>query len=287
MAELFRNKALPDYFASVDYNDPKAMAGLASLYEDEKVILLTGKRVDFDQEFFARVSMPPVKTYKKFKTVQFVEALKRGETIYPTLAEDVFGGDRGKADHFGKQLSSIVGQVKNLLAEAAPAYRIDKPALTLRCAPTFNENLHVDVYDEDIPNHHFRLFVNLDIAHRIWTTSWRLSDLLAKRLHELPRQQLETLTPGGLLKALNFHVFGGINSIYEEKGEPRHTAYFEPGEIWFVDSRKVSHQIFYGRRAISSESAVATATMQNPARHYLTEAEARRREVLGKLQPVG
>jgi ABC-type polysaccharide/polyol phosphate transport system ATPase subunit len=281
IAELVRNKALADYFTSVDYRDAKAMADLTSLYEDEKVILLTGKRIEFDQEFFSRTSMPPVKGYKKFKTIKFVEGLKRGEHIYPALAEDVFGGDKGKATYFGKQLSLIVEQVKDLLVRAAPFYRIDKPALTLRCAPTFNENLHVDVYDNDILEHHLRVFVNLDSAHRIWTTSWRLSDLLARRLHELPRKQLETLSAGALVKVLNFHVFGGLDSVYEERGEPRHVAYFEPGEIWFVDSRKVSHQIFYGQRALSSESAVSNDSMADPKRHYLVQIEARRRELLG------
>jgi hypothetical protein len=281
MASLFRNKALPDYFATLDYGRADDLARLPSLYEDERVILLTGKRIDFDAEFFAKISMPSVKPYKKFKALQFVDSLARGETLYPALTQDVFGGDKGKAAQFGKQMTFIVGQVRSLLASAASSYRIDKPSLTLRCAPTFNENLHVDVYDNDILEHHLRVFVNLDSAHRIWTTSWRLSDLLARRLHELSRKQLETLSAGALMKALNFHVFGGLDSLYEERGEPRHIAYFEPGEIWFVDSRKVSHQIFYGQRALSSESAVSNDSMADPKRHYLVEIEARRRELLG------
>ena len=279
MAEIFKNPALPDYFTTLDGSSPSALENLARLYQSEKVILLENRRVDFDAAFFSTVTLPAERGYKKFKTYQFVEGLRRGENIYPDLAKDCFGGDRGKVRYFSEQLTSIVDQICALLDEAAAGYSIKTPRFTLRCAPTFNENLHVDVYNDDIPTHHFRVFVNLDSAHRIWHTSWRLSDMLG-RMSELPRSDLETLSPGGLVKKLNFHVFGGIDSVYEERGEPRHLAYFESGEIWFVDSRKVAHQIFYGRRAISSESVVENDRMIHPENHYLAIAERQRRRLL-------
>lgn len=282
MAEIFKNASLPDYFTVIDGRSREELATMAQNYESEKVILLNNRRIKFDAPFFSTVIFP-AHGYKKFKTFQFVEALRRGEALYPTLAKDCFENDRGKARYFGEQVTLIVEQVCALLDEAAAQYRISKPRLTLRCAPTFNENLHFDVYDEDIETHHFRLFVNLDSAHRIWHTSWRLSDVL-DRMKELPERILQEETPGGLIKRLNFHVFGGIDSVYEERGEPKHVAFFETGEIWFVDSRKVSHQIFYGRRAISSESVVEICNMVAPQNHYLTLAENRRREILG--QPI-
>lgn len=280
MAEIFKNPDLPDYFSAVDFTRPDEVATVPELYESERVTLLTNARIEFDQDFFATVSMPTTRTYKKFKAVQYVASVQRGESIYPTLAEDCFGGDQGKADYFAEQLSSVVSQISEILRKVAPTYQIEKPRLTLRCSPTLNENLHVDVYAEDIETHHFRLFVNLDNAHRTWTTSWRLSDLLERNLKELPLEDIKSLSAGQLIRALNFHVFGGINSIYEETGQPRHTAFFEPGEVWFVDSRKVSHQIFYGRRAISSESVVQPENMINPDRHYLDVAERARKSVL-------
>jgi hypothetical protein len=104
--------------------------------------------------------------------------------------------------------------------------------------------------------------------------------MLQMRLAELPRKQLETLNAGDLCKALNFHVFGGMNSVYEDLKQPRHLAFFEPGEVWFVDSRTVAHQIFYGRQAVSSESVVERQNMADPARHYLARTDARRQELL-------
>lgn len=279
MVEIFKNSQLPDYFEELDGVVPGDLKDLPRLYESEKVILLRNRRIDFDARFFSSVHLPAERGYKKFKTYQFVEALRRGENIYPTLAQDCFAGDHGRTRYFSEQITSIVDQLCSLLNEAARGYAIEKPRFTLRCAPTFNENLHFDVYKDDIETHHFRVFVNLDSAHRIWHTSWRLSDVL-ERMGELPRDDLLSLSPGGLVKKLNFHVFGGLNNIYEETGQPRHLAYFDSGEVWFVDSRKIAHQIFYGRRAISSESVVENGRMVDQESHYLKAAERQRKEIL-------
>lgn len=279
MADIFAHKQLPDYFRTVDFARPDEVSKLVSYYEDEQVIVAEGRRIDFDKQFWSTISMPNERPYKKFKAIQFVQGIRAGNNIYPDIFADCFAGDRGRFDYFCQQLASIVVQIQDVLSTASPSYRMEQ-RLTLRCAPTMNENLHFDVYDDEIPTHHMRLFVNLDSAHRIWTTSWRLSDVLQNRLCELPTEHLTRELPGLLMKRLNFHVFGGLDSRYEERGEPRHTVFFEPGEIWFVDSRKVSHQIFYGRRAISSESAVATESMEDPSKHYLQQVETARQATL-------
>ena len=64
---------------------------------------------------------------------------------------------------------------------------------------------------------------------------------------------------------------------------PRHVAYFQPGDVWAVDSRQVAHQIFYGRRAISIDFTVDTTTMLDPGRHYLALLDRFRRERLGVM----
>lgn len=280
MALIFRDPRLPDYFAEIDGTDPGALKELIPLYEDEKVIVLRNRKIDFDADFFASFQLPPTREYKKFKAFQYLDEYAKGNDLYPSLAADCFGGDRKRAAYFREQLGSILRQVVSLLNETAGPYRIDRQRVTYRGSPTFNENLHIDVYKEEIPTHHFRVFVNLDSAHRIWHTSWRLSDMLRDRLAELPRKDLESLNAGDINKALNFHVFGGLNGLYEDMKQPRHLAFFEPGEIWFVDSRTVAHQIFYGRQAISSESVVERSNMADPARHYLARTDARRQQLL-------
>ena len=279
MADVFPSKVLPDYFRTVDFRSPEDRAQLIRCYEDEQVIVIKGRRVDFDREFWATVTMPNERPYKKFKAIQFISSIRAGRSLYPQIVDDCFGGDRGRFDYFCQQLASINAQIDEVLVAAAPTYQTEQ-RLTLRCAVTMNENLHFDVYDDEIATHHLRLFVNLDSAHRIWTTSWRLSDVLRDRLKELDRRHIEQEGAGQLMKRLNFHVFGGLDAMFEERGEPRHVAMFEPGEIWFVDSRKVSHQIFYGRRAISSESTVTTESMADPMKHYLRQVDVARRQIL-------
>jgi hypothetical protein len=280
MATIYRDDDLPDYFEELDGATSGALGDLIPMYEDEKVVLLRNRRIEFDADFFGSFRLPSSRAYKKFKAIQYVEELAKGNDLYPSLAADCFGGDKKRMNYFRDQISSILRQVTALLNEAAGPYRIDKHRVTYRGSDTFNENLHIDVYKEEIPTHHFRVFVNLDNAHRIWHTSWRLSDILNTRLQELPRKSLESLNSGDLNKALNFHVFGGKNGVFEDLKQPRHVAFFEPGEIWFVDSRTVSHQIFYGRQALSSESVVDRKNMADPARHYLARTDARRQELL-------
>lgn len=280
MAEIFRNDALPDYFSSCDWHDETDMSSLTELYETGRVILLQNRRLDFDADFFAKLRFPAKKEYKKFKAVQIAQQIDSGKNPYPDLVNDCFAGDEGQAAYFAQQVTSIVTQISQMLEVAAPEYTIQKSAMTLRATPTFNENLHVDVYKQDIPTHHLRVFANLDSAHRIWRTSWPLAHLLEHRLAELPGEQLRSLSPGQLLRALNFHVFGGKNSIFEERHEPTHTTYFESGEMWLVDSRLVSHQIFYGRCAISSESVIAESDMLDSSRHYHALAEQHRQRLL-------
>jgi hypothetical protein len=52
--------------------------------------------------------------------------------------------------------------------------------------------------------------------------------------------------------------------------------------VWLVDSRKVSHQIFYGRRALSTEFAVDPATMDEPSTHYFAVVERYRARLLAE-----
>ena len=56
--------------------------------------------------------------------------------------------------------------------------------------------------------------------------------------------------------------------------------YFDPGDIWIVDSRLISHQIFYGRRAISIDFFVEPASMLNSSKHYLALAKKYRSDRL-------
>ncbi len=207
---------------------------------------------------------------KKFKSARFVDDRNGPEARL--LLKLVFSGDEGKLRYFGEQVALVNRQINEVAATLFPSYRLLTRPITWRLTETVNENLHVDVYNDDLPDHHLRMFLNLDVTPRIWHTSYTLEWMLQHKLHLLAPDFVRTATPGRICHDLNFAVFGGFETAGRE-GAPKHIAFFEPGELWLVDSRKVSHQIFYGRKALSTDFAVEVASMVDPSKHYYALVE--------------
>jgi len=97
---------------------------------------------------------------------------------------------------------------------------------------------------------------------------------------------LKTAKASELWIHLNRLVFGGSTSVWWDE-QPRHVAYFEPGDVWAVDSRQIAHQIFYGRRAVSIDFFVDKESMGDPNRHYLSMVENFRARELLKRETSG
>jgi hypothetical protein len=141
-----------------------------------------------------------------------------------------------------------------------------------------NENLHVDTYNQLFPEHFARLFINLDREPRIWQTSYTVEEIAVRWAEAVTGQEADG---GEVFVALNRAAFGGKSKIWWDN-QPRHVAYFDPGDVWCVDSRQIAHQIFYGRRAVSFDFFVDPASMRDPGKHYLRLAEGyRERAVAG------
>jgi hypothetical protein len=280
MPTIYKHPAVEDYFKEIDCGPKVSLKAVSAeatkLYEDGKAILLRGKKLDYDQAFLSQVTFPNEEGYKKFKSVRFV---KKGEAPADMQAR-CFNGDAGRMRYFKDQVQSINRQIDSFVEDLFPRYRKLRPSITWRMSDTINENLHFDVYKKDQPDHHLRLFVNIDSCPRIWHTSHTLMHLLDTSLHLLPKEFLQEATPGRLCHDLNFAVFGGFEKAGRE-GADKHIAFFEPGEVWLVDSRKVSHQIFFGRRAISTDHAIDVTSMQDPGLHYYALVEQARQKALG------
>jgi len=284
MARIFRHPEVEDYFHELDVAAISAgeLAGSATgLYEAGQVCLLKGARIEFDRDFIASLAFDEPAT-RKFQSINFLKHYARGGLFDPVpegqgeLLRDGFGGDKRRFRHFAEQVRSVNEQVDALVARLFPTYRIDKPSITWRINETINENLHIDVYNEDIPTHHLRLFVNLDNVPRIWHTSHTLDYMLRHHLDLLDEAFVRTASPGRICHDLNFALFKGFKEAGRE-GQPKHIVFFDPGEIWVVDSRKVSHQIFFGRKALSTEHAIARESMADPSTHYYDVVEKYRR----------
>jgi hypothetical protein len=182
-------------------------------------------------------------------------------------------------DRFVREVQGVNRQLTDLVRRLFPGYRFLTTPLTWRFTETMNENLHVDVYKDDLPDHHVRLFVNLDSVTRIWHTSYTLEYMLEHFLHLLQPEFVRRASPGRVCHDLNFAVFGGQDVVARDD-RPRHAIFFAPGDVWLVDSRQVSHQIYWGRNAVSTDFPVAVNSMRDPARHYFALVERFRRTLV-------
>lgn len=287
---LFPNERVESYFEQVDGRDPREFASgrIARAYENGQAILLKGLTPDFDRKFVAQVDVSAVARLKKLKSVAVAAHHERlaagGDRMaasppanspaaqYESLLSEVFGGDGGRFDYFVQQMRIVNTFLEDCAARIFPTYRYVSTPITWRLSTTINENLHLDVYNDDLPDHHVRMFVNLDDTHRIWHTSHRLDWLLEHHLRDLEPEFVRNASAGRICHALNFKVFGGFD-VAGREGADKHICFFEPGEVWLVDSRKVSHQIFYGRRAVSTDYQVDPTSMLDPAQHYFAVVE--------------
>lgn len=277
MARIFRHPSVEDYFHELDCNaEASSVAATAGrLYEAGQVIVLRNAKIDCDREFLSKLRLTNQSVFKKLKSIGLGDRYRKTPEVFEDTIHTDFGGDDGMFKHFTQQVTSVNAQVSNLVRILFPKYSVVRPSITWRMTETVNENLHVDVYNEDLPNHHIRVFVNLDVVPRIWHTSHTLETLLERHLDLLDEQTVRGASAGRICHALNFAVFKGFEEAGRE-GSPKHIAFFEPGEVWAVDSRKVSHQIFYGRKALSTEYAVRADSMLDPSRHYFEIVERHR-----------
>jgi len=199
------------------------------------------------------------------------------------LLRNTFKGDKNRMKYFTDQVRLINGQFDALVVPIFPSDRIEQHSINTRLNETENENLHVDVCKDARQNHHLRLFVNLAVVQRIWHTCHSLEHVLKTSLNLLDEDFLRKSTPGRICHDLNFAVFKGFAERGRE-GQPKHIVFFEPSEVWGVNSRKVSHQIFFGRKAVSTEHAIANDSMTNQSSHYYESVNRYRNKLPRPIQ---
>jgi hypothetical protein len=167
-----------------------------------------------------------------------------------------------------RETEHVLDQVRPIYEQLFAGYRFTRRKVAWRLNTIMNENLHVDAYREPNFEHFARVFINLDNQPRVWKTSFTLEELY-ERYGEAALAQLGPDADANALQAKLNHLAFGPTSRHWWDNQPRHVAYFAPGDVWAVDSRLVSHQIFYGRRAVSLDFFVDPASMRNSRRQYL------------------
>ena len=273
MAELFLNPNLPNYFVSrADITSADTASSVVDEYEAANVITFPNLKVDIDHGFWGRVD-----------TDEYPELKKFGPVLMPDLSESEQhrrlrnglvgkGLDKTTAGQMCDHFMSICRQLLPVYETVFSHYQFERRKVMWRLNTIRAENMHVDTYKRETELHFARMFVNLDSQPRIWHTSWRIQDMVQQAMGTIPPGQLKKLDRGQVWSKLNSSFFGQNSREWWDE-QPRHIAFFGPGDVWVVDSRQVAHQIFYGRRALSIDFSVSKQHMKDPARHYLEIAE--------------
>lgn len=275
MAKLFLNPKLPDYFvAAPDVTSAASARSCVSDYEAAKVIHFPNFRPAIDHQFWGSLDTDKYAALKKFG----IDLSPGFDNLHQHRERMV----REQMD--GAIADTICDQMKTLYDLLLPAYlaifhdySFDRRKVMWRLNTIMAENMHVDTYKTEVEHHFARMFINLDTQPRIWHTSWRIEDMMAQAVRKIAPEELEGLSRGAVWSKLNGFFFGKSSREWWDD-QPRHIAFFAPGDVWVVDSRQVAHQIFYGRRALSIDFYVPRESMKDPDLHYLALAERFRAE---------
>lgn len=268
MADLFVNPNLPNYFVSApDVTSATTDRSFVSQFESAKVITFPNLDAAIDHDFWAALDTGKYPALRKFGA-QLLESDARTMQLHRE-ALVARGVDDGLINALCAQFETIYRALLPVYEGIFAGYEFTKRKVVWRLNTIRNENMHLDVYAEENNDHFARMFVNLDNQPRIWQTSWTIDDLMEKLRDRFPPSAFEGKTRAQIWSDMSFSLFGPSPKHWWDD-QPRHVAYFDPGDVWIVDSRQIAHQIFYGRRALSIDFSVKRESMGNPDRHYLS-----------------
>lgn len=272
MAVIYKHPELADYFTQVGVRASTPASDIPSIvkpYEFGRVIGFPKLDLAVDHDFWAGLPTDQIVRLKKLSSSPSPGDPSRDPVLDRRLAEAQV--PQGLKRRLKKEIVRLYDQLLPIYEKLFAEYRFTRRQAVWRLNTIRNENMHVDTYVDQFTDHFARLFVNLDNQPRIWMTSWSLEAMYARFGDRIARDVLEKGSPGEVHAAINAAAFGGRSTVWWDN-QPRHVAFFDPGDVWAVDSRQISHQILYGRRAVSIDFFVDPESMTKRKRHYLNLA---------------
>jgi hypothetical protein len=287
--------------------------GIIDLYEANRLVILKDYRMPVDLSVFQMLSgnLSKIVDPKLRKAIKKLESPKffQGSSVEPTTSAPSSTGtmlprwllprDKAEAPSTEAQPSDSVQRAiydvlcngdatlyraareamrkahesaMELFGICFPGYDYFKVIPSVRLTTTLFENLHWDNHQIAEDFQQVRIFCNLDQRPRIWHTSHNFityAESLYKQ-HELGR--FKGKDPNELNDYICGKVLGGTQNACKDS-LPRHVIAFEPGEVWFGESRMLSHQIYYGERAMVYMYFVSPQTMHSPDRRFNRQVE--------------
>lgn len=296
MARIDRHPQVKDYIIEMDLTEIHARAGIADLFEEGNLILISGYRLPIDYEAFEGLDrrIDAIKEsdmrrkVKKLTTTVFLG----GEPPQKRSLFDRAGSARifddpvrqavfdvlckGDPDIFARvrqALQIAQDEMVGIFGICFPGYKPFRFIPSIRLTQTLFENLHWDNHSIEADFHQARLFCNLDHRPRIWHISHHSDDYLRQIYEEFDLRRFAGKDPNLLLEYIHADVLGGTTETWMEH-LPKHKVAFEPGEVWSGESRLISHQIFYGEAAAVFMWFMQVSDMVNPQNRFNERVEA-------------
>jgi len=268
MADLFINASLPDYFvAAPGVTSVVDARSFVAEFEAGSVVTFPNLKAAIDHEFWAALDTSSYPRLRKFGTVLQEDESRTIDLHREALTKRC--DDAAIVDALCGQFAAIYDALLPVYYAVFGEYSFSKRKVVWRLNTTMNENMHLDAYESANEEHFARMFINLDNQPRIWQTSWPVDYLLTILEDKTSATSAIDKSDSDLWKDISLSLFGDSPKKWWDN-QPRHVAYFAPGDIWIVDSRQIAHQIFYGRRALSIDFSVPKSAMLDPSRHYLS-----------------
>jgi hypothetical protein len=289
MALIERHPEVEDYFVEMTLSEIEARGGVADIFEEGRMILLKGYRLDFDfgalqalSKSTDSVENPEMRRkLKKLTSPSFFEGktpvekdgqLLFSEPVRQAIYDVLCRGDRDTFERASKALKYAHEEVLRIFGVCFPNYDAFRFIPSVRLTRTLFENLHWDNHAIDDDFHQARIFANLDSRPRIWNVSHRFTDWVGQFYAEHDLGRFAGRDPNLMLDYITGQVFGGTWKTWMDN-QPRHRIAFDPGEVWLGESRMISHQIYYGESAMVYMWFVQAASMANPANRFNTRVE--------------
>ncbi len=288
MVDVFLDSRLHDHIREHDWRTMNVRSVMDD-YSGERLVVLhhcPAEKIDF--EFLQTVTLPQTWEMKKLVITALLAKIDAGDKNHPIVKQVYEAGFASNAARYNKFINQlrILAEISNtMLDRLLGGLVVSERQIVCRFSETRMENLHYDL-DSNCDDHEaFRLYINLDATPRIWAVSYPVSDLIAQGGRRIIDGIPEDLKSEVKLERLTGRAFGGWNQRATERKSPRHMIFFDPGDVWIVDGRSVSHQVLLGQRVLSVYARIPIAGNEGKIRSFrerLAEAFTRAASV-----PVG
>jgi len=297
LASVVKHPELADYIQYMTLDEIAARPkGVMDLFEDGTLIIIKDFRLPFDFGAIEALDnrldqIEDQKLRRKLKkleataffdgkspvttrlpgslhtTLRFEEPLRQG--LFDTLCR----GDQAIFENARRALKSAHDDLNRIFQTCFPQYRPTRLISSLRLTETLFENLHWDNHSIDDDFHQARVFCNIDRRKRVWNVGHRCVEYLESIYEEHDLGRFAGRDPNLMLNYVAGDVLGGTREIWKDN-RPRHSIAFDPGEVWLGESRMISHQIWYGERAMVYMWFVDLHSMDEPRKRFNARVEA-------------